>query len=109
MRSEKPDEAYVWIWLPGQTEPVVAGLLSRSGSEFVFNYGQSYLRRDAAISIYDPELPLKAGRIPLLAGLSMPNCIRDASPDMWGRRVIANRLEHIRSGWPRVSPSPRAK
>jgi serine/threonine-protein kinase HipA len=25
------EEAYVWIWLPGKVQPVVAGLLSRSG------------------------------------------------------------------------------
>lgn len=94
MPSETRDEAYVWIWLPGETAPVVAGLLSRSGADFVFNYGQSYLRRDNAIPIYDPELPLKSGRIPLLPGLSMPNCIRDASPDVWGRRVIHHRSQH---------------
>ena len=92
MPSDQQDEAYVWIWLPGQTDPVVAGLLSRFGNQFVFNYGQSYLKRDDAIAIYHPELSLKAGRIPLLPGLAMPNCLRDASPDAWGRRVLINRL-----------------
>ncbi|ACM31113.1 type II toxin-antitoxin system HipA family toxin [Rhizobium rhizogenes] len=85
------DEVYVWIWLPGKTEPVVAGLLSRAGSTLVFNYGRSYLERPDAISIYDPELPLKAGVLPLPAGLSMPSSLRDAAPDAWGRRVIVNR------------------
>ncbi|MDC9728974.1 MAG: HipA domain-containing protein, partial [Methyloprofundus sp.] len=28
---------------------------------------------------------------PLLSGLSIPNCIRDAAPDAWGRRVIINK------------------
>jgi serine/threonine-protein kinase HipA len=84
-------EAYVWIWLPGETEPVVAGVLVRSDDQLVFNYGRSYLARADAIPIYEPELPLKAGVLPLLAGLSMPNCIRDAAPDAWGRRVIINR------------------
>jgi serine/threonine-protein kinase HipA len=81
-------EAYVWIWLPEETVPVVAGVLTRAGDRLVFNYGQSYLGRPNAISIYEPELPLKAGALPLLAGLSMPNCIRDAAPDAWGRRVM---------------------
>jgi serine/threonine-protein kinase HipA len=85
-------EAYVWIWLPGTTEPVVAGLLTRSGNQLVFNYGRSYLARNDAIAIYEPELPLRAGALPLLAGLSMPNSIRDAAPDAWGRRVIINRI-----------------
>jgi serine/threonine-protein kinase HipA len=92
MPSEAKDEAYVWIWLPSQTDPVVAGLLSRSGKQFVFNYGQSYLKRSDAIAIYHPELPLRAGHLPLLPELNMPNCIRDASPDAWGRRVLINRL-----------------
>lgn len=92
MTSEpRYQEAYVWIWLPGETAPVVAGVLVRAGDQFVFNYGRSYLARANAIPIYEPELPLKAGALPLLAGLSMPSCIRDAAPDAWGRRVIINR------------------
>jgi len=85
-------EAYVWIWLPNETDPVVAGLLTKVGKQLLFNYGKSYLKRNNAISIYDPELPLQAGELPLLDGLSMPSCIRDASPDAWGRRVLINRM-----------------
>jgi len=77
-------EAYVWIWLPGETKPVVAGILQP-------NYGRSYLARENAISIYQPELPLQPGEIPLAHHLSMPGSIRDASPDTWGRRVLINR------------------
>jgi len=84
-------EAFVWIWLPNETEPVVAGRLHADGDTLLFNYGASYLARDNAISIYEPELPLQQGELPLLAGLSMPNCIRDAAPDAWGRRVIINK------------------
>jgi len=84
-------EAYVWVWLPGRSEPVVAGLLSRSGRQLVFNYGRSYLARDDRIALYLPELPLQPGILPLSPGLDMPSCIRDASPDAWGRRVIINR------------------
>ena len=86
-----PQEAYVWVWLPGATEPVVAGLLSRQGGTFVFNYGKSYLDRSNAISIYEPELPLRSGVLPLLNDLSMPNALRDASPEAWGRRVLLYR------------------
>ena len=85
------NEAFVWIWLPGETDPVVAGKLTAEGDRLVFNYGKSYLARDNAIALYDPELPLQAGIIPLLPGLSMPGCIRDASPDAWGRRVLINK------------------
>ena len=83
--------AFVWIWLPGETAPVVAGKLTADGDHLIFNYGKSYLARNNAIALYDPELPLQAGAIPLLPGLSMPACIRDASPDAWGRRVIINK------------------
>jgi serine/threonine-protein kinase HipA len=89
--KEGYNETYVWIWLPKETAPVVAGLLTKVGKELLFNYGKSYLERKNAISIYEPELPLQAGELPLREGLSMPSCIRDASPDAWGRRVLINR------------------
>lgn len=85
-------EAFVWIWLPGATEPVVAGRLDQDGERLLFTYGASYRRRKSAISLYEPELPLQEGTIPPINGLSMASCIRDASPDAWGRRVIINRL-----------------
>jgi serine/threonine-protein kinase HipA len=84
-------EAYVWIWLPQETSPVVAGKLTQLGGSLVFNYGQSYLARENAIAYYEPELPLIPGRLPLPSGMSMPSCIRDASPDAGCRRVIINR------------------
>lgn len=90
-QDAKYSEAYVWIWLPDAMEPVVAGLLTKRGEQLVFNYGRSYLARQDAIAIYAPELPLRPGTLPLLPGLNMPSCIRDASPDAWGRRVLINR------------------
>ncbi|WP_132255486.1 type II toxin-antitoxin system HipA family toxin [Methylobacterium segetis] len=92
MTSEpRTDEAYVWIWLSGATAPVVAGRLSREGETIEFTYGRSYLERDDAIAIYEPELPLRRGIQAPQPGLSMASCIRDAAPDAWGRRVIVNR------------------
>lgn len=89
--------AYVWIWLPNAIEPVVAGRLARQhGDRLSFNYGQSYLARDDAISIYEPELPLKPGVLDIPDQMKMPSCIRDASPDAWGRRVIINRTLGLR-------------
>ena len=89
--KKKNTEAYVWIWLPGAIEPVVAGKLEAQGKYITFNYGKSYLERPEAIAIYEPELPLQSGILPLLNGLEMPSSIRDAAPDAWGRRVIINR------------------
>lgn len=87
-----PDEAYVWLWLPEETAPVVAGRIVRDGTRFIFNYGRSYLERAGALAIYDPELPLERGAIVPLEGLSMAGCLRDGAPDAWGRRVIINRM-----------------
>jgi serine/threonine-protein kinase HipA len=89
--EKKLTEAFVWVWLSGETTPVVAGRLFLSGDRLLFNYGRSYLARHNAISLYDPELPLRSGVLPLTPGLKMPNSIRDAAPDAWGRRVIINR------------------
>jgi serine/threonine-protein kinase HipA len=87
-----PDNAFVWVWLPGETEPVVAGRLSMEGSRYIFNYGVSYLERANAIPLHEPELPLRRGRIDPLPNMALASCLRDASPDAWGRRVIINRL-----------------
>ena len=90
------DEAYVWVWLPGRTVPVVAGRLARDGETLSFNYGRSYLELEGAIPLYLPELPLSAGAIPPEHGLSMAGCLRDGAPDAWGRRVILNRTVGIK-------------
>ena len=95
MTSKTEKEAFVWIWLPDETEPAVAGRLEVYNNNILFNYGKSYLDRindrKPAIAIYEPELPLKAGILSPPEGLTMPGCIRDAAPDAWGRRVIINK------------------
>lgn len=93
--SKDNQESFVWIWLPGETHPVVAGKLEEESGFIHFNYGKSYLERiggiTPAISIYEPELPLQPGVLPLPDGLRLPNSIRDCAPDAWGRRVIINK------------------
>lgn len=81
-------EAYVWVWLPGAVQPVVAGRLAKDGNTLLFNYGRSYLERTDSVPLYSPELPLRSGLLPLLQGMNMPGCLRDAAPDAWGRRVL---------------------
>lgn len=92
MTSERPGEAYVWIWLPGASDPVVAGRLEAAAGVIDFNYGQSYLGRKDAMPLYLPELPLRPGRISPLPGMSMAGCIADAGPDAWGQRVVMNSM-----------------
>ena len=94
MTSDKNSvEAFVWIWLPEETEPVVAGRLFKDAGDvaFSFSYGRSYLGRKNAIAIFEPELPLKVGNQSPLEGMLMPGAIKDGGPDAWGKRVIINR------------------
>ncbi|MHC8509254.1 MAG: type II toxin-antitoxin system HipA family toxin [Rhodospirillales bacterium] len=90
--AQTPEEAYVWIWLPGAAAPVVAGRIFRNGDVLAFNYGQSYLARPDAVPLYEPELPLGPGAVYPTDGHSAAGCLRDAAPDAWGRRVILNRM-----------------
>lgn len=94
--SDAPQEAYVWIWLPGETEPVVAGRIEKAENRYLFNYGRSYLANPDRIAISLPELPLRKGQIEPQPPLEIANSLRDASPDAWGRRVIINRLTGLK-------------
>lgn len=89
-------ELYIWIYLPGQHQPIVAGKLSitntavgRVGS---FTYGKSYLSNPSAIPIDPVSLPLHGniGRFTSLNGY--PSAIMDSCPDRWGIQVI-NRIQ----------------
>lgn len=82
------DSAYVWTWLPGETEPVVAGRLRKSNTTHTFTYGRSYLERRGAIPLYFPELPLAGATQRPDPTWEAHGCILDAAPDFWGRRVI---------------------
>lgn len=86
------DGVFVWTWLPGHREPVVAGRVEMRGGRMRFGYGASYLVREDAISLYGPELPLRPGWIEPRGALTMPGCLRDGTPDAWGRRVIEARV-----------------
>lgn len=91
-RASARDDAYVWVWLPGEPQPVVAGRVQRRGNRYRFGYGRSYLARSNAISLYTPELPLRSGWQEPSANMPIASVLRDAAPDSWGRRVILERL-----------------
>lgn len=52
-------QAFVWIWLPDATEPVVCGRMDLVDGIYRFTYGRSYLARRDAMPIWLPELPLE--------------------------------------------------
>jgi serine/threonine-protein kinase HipA len=80
-------EAYIWIWLPGEHEPVVCGKLEADNNIFSFVYGRSYLERPNAIALDPRELPLQEEVFSPSFG-ETHSVIRDAAPDAWGRRVL---------------------
>lgn len=88
----RTSEAYVWAWLPGDDHPVVAGQIQRNGAEHRFVYARTYRERPGAISLYEPELPLREGWIEPHKGLTIAGALRDAGPDAWGQRVIIEGL-----------------
>lgn len=94
MTSDVLDSLFVWIWLPGSIEPVVAGRLDRREDRYAFSYGRSYLERTEAVSIYLPELPLDSLEHDPLDG-AIPLCLDDAAPDSWGRAVINAHLGQV--------------
>ncbi|HQU26217.1 MAG TPA: type II toxin-antitoxin system HipA family toxin [Acidimicrobiales bacterium] len=84
-------EAYVWVWLPGEREPVVAGVLRQRGPVIAFSYAQSYLNNET-FPLYLPELPFGSREIAPEHD-EVAGCIRDAGPDAWGRRVVRHQLQ----------------
>lgn len=85
------DQLYVWTWLPGETDPVVAGRVEQIGPIVTFIYGLKYRARPDAISLFTPELPLRPGTQEPVDGLSIAGVLRDGSPDRWGRGVVERR------------------
>jgi serine/threonine-protein kinase HipA len=103
MTSEAPAECYVYITLPGQTEPVTAGRFvlapdRRGVPEGRFVYGRSYLERPNAVALDPVELKLAPRTYSTVALGGLFGAIRDASPDYWGRRVIQRHLGKAHPG-----------
>lgn len=94
MTSETGDgECYVYITLPGSTEPVTAGRFQmqtdRAGTAIGrFVYGRSYLSRPDAVEFDPVELKLGTKTYETAALRGVFGALRDAGPDYWGRRVI---------------------
>jgi len=96
MTSSDPRQAFVWTWLPGASEPVVAGRIDADGPMHTFTYARSYRQRLDAMSLYEPELPLEPGQLRPVGDLTIAGCLRDSAPDAWGQRVIlARHLGHL--------------
>lgn len=96
-------KAFVFAYLPDEVEAAPAGRLSivEEGQRVIasrFGFGAGYLRRPNAIPLDAASLALD-GAVPGTAREQEPanaldffGVIRDAMPDLWGRRVIENML-----------------
>jgi len=103
MTSEAPGECFVYITLPGATEPVTAGRFAlradrRGTPEGLFVYGRSYLARPDAVAFDPVELKLSSRTYATAALNGVFGALRDASPDYWGRRVIQHHLGKAQPG-----------
>jgi serine/threonine-protein kinase HipA len=103
MTSEAPAECFVYVTLPGQTEPVTAGRFAltvdrRGTTEGRFVYGRSYLERQNAVALDPVELKLSPRTYTTAALGGVFGALRDASPDYWGRRVIQRHLGKAQPG-----------
>jgi serine/threonine-protein kinase HipA len=85
---------YVFIYLPGEVTAVPAGRFDHDDDAGVgrFAYGRRYLDRPEAIAVDAVALPLGAQPVPVATNGGLYGAFRDASPDFWGRLVIASGL-----------------
>lgn len=88
-----PSSCFVYLTLPGQTDPVTAARFelttTRQGEPLGrLVYGKSYLARPEAVPLEPLELPLLERTFETTQLNGLFGALRDASPDFWGRRVI---------------------
>lgn len=84
-----PETVDVLIWLPGATEPVLAGEVRREWRCLSFTYDRAYLTQGKPISICARDLKTKfQGHYPQEPHVLAP-ALRDSLPDRWGRRALA--------------------
>lgn len=92
-----PTECFVYITLPGTTDAVTAARFelttNRSGVPVGrLVYGKSYLARGDAVSLDPVELVLGRDAYETTTMKGVFGALRDASPDSWGRRIIARHV-----------------
>jgi serine/threonine-protein kinase HipA len=81
----------VFIYLPGETVAVPAGIFTHESHLGVgsFAHGRKYLNRKNALPVDPVFLPLGLSPREVTTNNGFYGAFRDASPDYWGRMVIA--------------------
>lgn len=101
--SHRFEELDVLIWLPGESDQVLAGHVLSDAASTSFIYDRAYLSRPGAISIFR-DLEMNAHRLYPGESHTLAPSLRDALPDRWGRRAIAAGL-----GSPVGGPPPEVE
>ena len=94
-------EAYVWVYLPGDTLPTLCGRYSHAVAATgtpvgTFVYGKSYLANTDRIPLDPVALPLRPVMFSTTALNGVFGSINDAMPDDWGRYVI-DKLQGVKA------------
>lgn len=78
----------VWFWLPGQVQPVQAGMFTLEDGRGRFIYAPEYLSRANGIPLDPYSLPLGLrGAVETRRG-GIFGILRDSGPDSWGKAVL---------------------
>ncbi|MBI9082078.1 MAG: HipA domain-containing protein [Desulfobacterales bacterium] len=85
----------VFIYLPGETTAVPAGIFTHEDDPGIgaFAYGRRYLERENALAVDPVALPLGSNLPEVTNNLGLYGAFRDASPDYWGRLVMATEAQ----------------
>ena len=81
-------KAYVFVDLPSETEPVVAGMLEIGAGGGRFVYGRSYLGRKDSFALDPLNLPLLDTTQEIRGNDGVPAVMLDAGPDNWGKKLM---------------------
>ncbi|MCO4099222.1 MAG: type II toxin-antitoxin system HipA family toxin [Gemmatimonas sp.] len=97
------EECFVYIQLPQSAEVVTCGRFVREQNGFGdtlgrFVYGKRYREHPLAVPLDPIHVPLSGNTYETTKLGGVFGAIRDASPDAWGRRVIAHALGKLDVG-----------
>jgi serine/threonine-protein kinase HipA len=81
----------VFIYLPHETVAVPAGIFSHDADAGIgsFSYGRRYKERINALPVDPIALPIGPNPREVITNSGIYGAFRDASPDYWGRLIIA--------------------
>lgn len=85
----------VWMWLPGEAEPVRAGTFSLADNDVgSFTYDDAYRDNPSALALDPQHLPITRSRKPIreTKQKGLFGVFRDASPEGYGLTLLEHRL-----------------